>query len=59
MTELSAFLDFANQYVSSRKEPDLAITPDFMIESGCGKSWPNLQKDIRLWLLGGGPHVTS
>lgn len=65
MTDWSAFLDFSNQYASSWKEPDLAITPDdpnpylptFAVESGWTESWPNLRKDMKVWLLGGGGAV--
>lgn len=57
------FDHFAPPYNSSLNEPDGCIKPDalplptIVAESGWFESWPRLDADKDLWLVGGIPHV--
>ncbi|KAM5447896.1 hypothetical protein MaudCBS49596_005691 [Microsporum audouinii] len=56
---LLAFKGFATPYTSATKEPDACILPDTLplptvaVETGWSESWPRLNADKDLWLVGG------
>jgi hypothetical protein len=56
--EFSAIGGFVGAYENSRKEPDLMIRPDnqlhpsLVVETGWSESHPQLERDMRLWLMG-------
>ncbi|KAF3895011.1 hypothetical protein GTR04_4017 [Trichophyton interdigitale] len=55
----TTFTGFAAPYTSAVKEPDACILPDSLplptiaVESGWSESWPRLEADKDLWLVGG------
>ncbi|OAX79102.1 hypothetical protein ACJ72_06584 [Emergomyces africanus] len=59
----TTFQGFVAPYGASSKEPDTCILPDaqhlptLIFETGWSKSWPRLDRDKDLWLLGGAPTV--
>ncbi|KAK2747704.1 hypothetical protein FQN55_004874 [Onygenales sp. PD_40] len=59
----TSYQGFAPPYTSSSKQPDTCIVPDdlrlptVVIETGWTESWPRLNADKDLWLVGGGGSV--
>ncbi|OJD11519.1 hypothetical protein AJ78_07733 [Emergomyces pasteurianus Ep9510] len=59
----TTFQGFVASYEASSKEPDTCILPDaqplptVVFETGWSESWPRLDHDKDLWLLGGAPTV--
>ncbi|KAM5445004.1 hypothetical protein MferCBS31731_000461 [Microsporum ferrugineum] len=55
----TTFKGFATPYTSATKEPDACILPDTLplptvvVETGWSESWPRLDADKDLWLVGG------
>ncbi|KAL1955223.1 hypothetical protein VTO42DRAFT_8882 [Malbranchea cinnamomea] len=55
----TTFTGFATPYASATQEPDACILPDTLpiptvvVETGWSESWPRLDADKDLWLVGG------
>jgi hypothetical protein len=57
---------FVAPYEGSKKEPDCVVwpfgptrlpTPTIVVESGWSETREKLHEDMRVWLIGGRPHV--